>query len=55
MTNLRRVVVISTTCMHTLYVHTSIARAKLKQSKLFERDALTELNDALQNRSCPMK
>ena len=33
---------------------TPIAHAKLKQSQLFERDDIYGIDDALQNRSCPM-
>ena len=32
----------------------SIASAKLKQSQLFERGGIYGIDDALQNRSCPM-
>ena len=33
---------------------TPIARAKLKQSQLFEHDSIYGIDDTLQNRSCPM-
>ena len=43
--------------VHTLVVvveYTPIACAKLKQSRLFERGGIYGIDDALQNRSCPM-